>query len=75
MDERAFAVAFPKFMWMPSRDVARVGVDALDADRGVVIAGLPNRLSTRLLQLMPRRVLLPLLARQHPALRRDRSAG
>ena len=25
MDEREFAKAFPKFMWMPSRDVARVG--------------------------------------------------
>ncbi|MFZ0834727.1 MAG: SDR family oxidoreductase [Mycobacterium sp.] len=73
MDERAFADAFPQFMWMPSRDVARVGVDALAGDRGLVIAGLPSQLSTRLLQMMPRRVLLPLLAHQHPALRRDRS--
>ena len=75
MDERAFADAFPKFMWMRSRDVARVGVGALDGDGGVVIAGVPNQLSTRLFQVMPRRVLLPLLARQHPALRRDRSVG
>ena len=75
MDERVFADAFPKFMWMRSRDVARVGVDALDGDGGVVIAGVPNQLSTRLFQVMPRRVLLPLLARQHPALRRDRSVG
>jgi len=74
MDERTFADAFPKFMWMPSRDVARVGVDALDGDRGTVIAGLPSRLSTRLFQFMPRRLLLPLLANQHPGLRRDRSA-
>ena len=29
MDERTFAEAFPKFMWMPSREVARIGVDAL----------------------------------------------
>ena len=75
MDERKFAAAFPKFLWMPSREVARAGVDALDADRGLVIAGLQNRISTRLFQFMPRRLLLPLLARQHPALRRDRSAN
>lgn len=74
MDERTFADAFPKFLWMPARDVARAGVDALVHDRGSAIAGLPSRLSTRLFQLMPRRLLLPLLARQHPALRRDRSA-
>jgi len=75
MDERKFADAFPKFLWMPSRDVARVGVDALDEDRGTVIAGLPSQLSTRLFQFMPRRLLLPLLKNQHPGLKRDRSAS
>lgn len=76
MDEKKFAEAFPKFLSMPSRDVARIGVDALDNDRGTVIAGLRNRLSTRLMQAMPRRVLLATLSRQHPGLRRDRrSAG
>lgn len=71
MDERTFAEAFPKFMWMPSRDVARVGIDALEHDRGNVIAGLPSTLSTRLFQLIPNRFLLPLLVKQHPALRRN----
>jgi hypothetical protein len=75
MDERAFAAAFPKFLWMPSRAVARIGVDALDGDRGTVIPGLPSQLSTRLFQFMPRRLLMPLLKNQHPGLRRDRSAG
>jgi short-subunit dehydrogenase len=74
MDERTFAEAFPKFMWLPSRDVARTGVDALDGDRGTVIPGLPSQISTRLFQFMPRRLLLPLLAKTHPGLRRDRSA-
>jgi short-subunit dehydrogenase len=69
MDEKAFADAFPKFMWMPSRDVAKVGIEALAHDRGDVIAGLPSQLSTRLFQLIPHRVLLPLLAKQHPALK------
>jgi uncharacterized protein len=72
MDEKSFAAMFPKFLWMPSRDVARVGVDALEHDRGTVIAGLPSRLTTRLLQSLPRRVLLPLLNSLHPGLRRDR---
>ncbi len=74
MDERDFADAFPKFLWKPSREVARAGVDALDQDRGTVIPGLPSQISTRLFQFMPRRVLLPLLKNQHPSLRRDRSA-
>ena len=75
MDERDFADAFPKFMWTASRDVARTGVDALDGDRGTVIAGLPNQISTRLFQLIPHRLLLPLLAKRHPGLHRDSSAS
>jgi uncharacterized protein len=75
MDERSFADAFPKFLWMPSRAVARAGVDALDGDRGTVIPGLPSQISTRMFQFMPRRLLLPLLKNQHPSLRRDRSAS
>ncbi|OBK25793.1 oxidoreductase [Mycobacterium asiaticum] len=73
MDERTFANAFPKFMWKPAREVARVGVDALEGDGGTVIPGLPSLLSARLFQLTPRRLLLPLLTKQHPALKRDRS--
>ena len=75
MDERTFADAFPKFLWMPSRDVARTGVDALDGDRGTVIAGLPSQLSTRLFQFMPRRLLLPLLKSQHPGLQKGPVSG
>lgn len=74
MDEKMFAKSVPKFMWMPSREVAKVGIDALEHDRGDVIAGLPSQLSARLFQFMPRRLLMPLLAKQHPALRRDRAS-
>ena len=75
MDERTFADAFPKFLWMPSREVARTGVDALEHDRGTVIARAaePDQF-TRLFQFMPRRLLLPLLKNQHPGLKRDASA-
>jgi short-subunit dehydrogenase len=77
MDERTFADAFPKFLWMPSREVARAGVDALRGDGATVIPGLPSQISTRLFAHLPRRLLLPLLAKQHPGLKRDRdrSAG
>lgn len=74
MDEEKFAAAFPKFLWMPSREVAKAGVDALEHDRGEVIAGVQNKLSTVLMQALPRQVLLKLLASQHPGLRRDRKS-
>ncbi|WP_431234976.1 SDR family NAD(P)-dependent oxidoreductase [Mycolicibacterium psychrotolerans] len=73
MDEREFASAFPKFMWMPSRTVAKIGIDALAGDRGDVIAGIQNVISTRIFQTLPHRVLLPLLSKSHPALKRDAS--
>jgi hypothetical protein len=57
---------------MPSRDVAKAGVDALagdprDGHRG---PAQPGEYGT--VQLIPNRFLLPLLAKQHPALRRKR---
>ncbi|WNG82728.1 SDR family oxidoreductase [Mycobacterium sp. ITM-2016-00316] len=75
MDEREFADAFPKFMWVRAREVAKAGIDALADDRGSVIPGLANQVSTRLFQLIPKRLLLPLLVKQHPALKRASSAG
>ncbi len=64
-----FDAALPGFLFVPPEAVARAAVDALDAGRGVVIPGLGNELGARFGTLMPRRLLLPLLARQHPALR------
>ncbi|WBO68090.1 SDR family NAD(P)-dependent oxidoreductase [Streptomyces camelliae] len=63
---------FPAFLYTPSREVAKIGVDALDADRGVVVGGLPMRIVSRLMRLTARRVLLPALARQNPGMKRDR---
>jgi len=70
MDERTFADAFPKFMWVPSRDVAKAGIDALAGDRASAIPGLPNQISAKIFEFLPRRLLLPMLTSQHPALRR-----
>jgi short-subunit dehydrogenase len=67
-DEEA-AGALPKFMWVSSEEVAAAAVAGMDADRAVVIPGVFNRLGAASGWLTPRRLILPLLARQHPALK------
>ncbi len=62
--------ALPSFMWVPAAEVARQAVDGMAAGRAVVIPGLPNKVAAYSAWLTPRRVLVPILARQHPALRR-----
>lgn len=67
-DEEA-AGALPKIMWVPSEQVAAAAVAGLDADRAVVIPGIANRLGAAAGWLTPRRLIMPILARQHPALK------
>lgn len=71
MDERTFAAAFPKFLWIPSREVAKKGIEALESGRSV-IPGWQNEIPARVFEFLPRRLLLPLLKNQHPALRQSR---
>jgi short-subunit dehydrogenase len=61
--------ALPRFMWVPSPEVARQGVEGMLGGRAVVIPGAPNKVSALAAQITPRRLLVPLLARSHPALR------
>jgi uncharacterized protein len=63
------AKALPKIMWVPAEEVARVGIEGMAAGRAVVIPGAANRVGAVFAHLTPRRLLLPILARQHPALR------
>jgi len=63
------ATSMPKLFWVPVAEVARVGVDGMDDNKAVAIPGLPNKASAAVGWLSPRRVLLPLVARQHPGLR------
>jgi short-subunit dehydrogenase len=63
--------ALPKFLWVPADEVARAGVDGLDKDRGVVIPGMGNRVGAMAGHLVPRRLLTPIVAKQHPAMRRS----
>lgn len=62
--------ALPKFMWVSARDVAETAIDGLQKGRAVVIPGRANRLGAVLAHLTPRRILVPIIARQHPVLNR-----
>ena len=62
------AGAMPKILWLSAEEVATAGVTGMDADRAVVIPGLANRVSAALGWLSPRSVLVPVVAKQHPAL-------
>jgi len=64
--------ALPKFMWVAAPAVARQAVDALAAGKPVIIPGAANRVSAATAYLSPRRLLVPILAKMHPALRPSR---
>ncbi|HYI63103.1 MAG TPA: SDR family oxidoreductase [Acidimicrobiales bacterium] len=61
--------ALPRFMWETAEDVAKAAVAGLDRGRAVVIPGAANAVGAYAGRLAPKKVLVPLLARQHPALR------
>jgi hypothetical protein len=72
-DAEAAESSLPKVMWLPAADVARAAIDGLDHGRPVVIPGAVNKLAAYGGHLTPRRLLLPLVARSHPAMpRHDR---
>jgi hypothetical protein len=64
--------SMPRFMWVDKADVAKAAVDGLDHDRAVVIPGAANRVAAAAAYLMPRSILLPQLAKRHPALSKGR---
>jgi short-subunit dehydrogenase len=67
-DEEA-GESLPKIMWVPAADVARAAVDGLASGRPVVIPGAANRTTAALAHLVPKSLILPLLASRHPALK------
>ncbi|MGI8677420.1 MAG: SDR family NAD(P)-dependent oxidoreductase [Jatrophihabitans sp.] len=67
-DEDAEA-ALPSFMWVDAAEVARVGVDGMAKGRLVAIPGVANRVGSVFAQVSPRRLLIPILARNHPGLK------
>lgn len=60
----------PAPLWVSAADVARAGVDGLLAGTAVIVPGRFNRAAAAVYHLAPRRLLIPLLARSHPGLKR-----
>lgn len=60
--------SLPKIMWVSAPEVAKAAIEGLDKGRDVVIPGGANRVMAGFAHLIPRRLLLPVLAKQHPAL-------
>lgn len=61
--------ALPAVMWESPEAVAKTGVDGLDKGQLVAIPGIVNRAASVLVQFVPNKLLLPILAKQHPGLR------
>jgi short-subunit dehydrogenase len=67
--EKEFSVA-PSFLRIAAQEVAAAGIAGMDANKAVVIPGLANRIGAVAGWLSPRSLLVPMLARHHPALSR-----
>jgi short-subunit dehydrogenase len=61
--------SLPKFLWQEADAVAKAAVDGLAAGKAVIVPGVPNRIASVIYQHGPRRLLLPLIARNHPGLK------
>jgi hypothetical protein len=62
--------ALPKAMWVTAAEVAKTAVDGLAAGKTVIIPGAFNKVGAAAYKILPRRLLLPILARSHPALKK-----
>lgn len=62
--------ALPKFMWVAATEVARQAVEGLAGNKPVVIPGVANKATAASAWLTPRRLLVPILTKMHPALRK-----
>lgn len=62
--------ALPSFMWESAEAVARAGLEAVAAGDPVVIPGRANWIAASASTILPKRLLVPLLASRHPGLQR-----
>jgi uncharacterized protein len=63
--------ALPQIMWVPADQVAQAGIDGLAAGRAVVVPGRVNRVASAVFRVAPPELLLPVLSRSHPAMKRE----
>ena len=66
--------ALPRFMWEPADDVAKAGIDGMAKGRIVVIPGAANWVGAMAAHITPKRLLVPLIASRHPAMRHERES-
>jgi short-subunit dehydrogenase len=62
--------SLPTFLWEEADTVARTAVDGLASGKGVIVPGAANRVAAVVNHLMPRRLLLSMVARNHPGLKK-----
>jgi uncharacterized protein len=62
--------SLPKFMWEEADTVARASLEGLAAGKRVIVPGAPNRVAAMVNHHLPRRLLLPMVARNHPGMKR-----
>src|SRR6201987_1608891 len=63
--------ALPRVMWVTAGKGGQARIDGLAAGKAVVIPGRVNRVASALFRIAPPELLLPVLARSHPAMKRD----
>lgn len=68
MEQSTDGNPLPEAMWVPVEVVARRAVDALEDGRLVCIPGTANRIAAALANVIPRQVLVPVLAKAHPSM-------
>jgi short-subunit dehydrogenase len=62
--------SLPKFMWIKAADVAKISVDGLASGKRIIIPGAPNRIAAVVNHHLPRRLLLRMVARNHPGMKK-----
>ncbi|MCW2786033.1 MAG: ydfG 1 [Marmoricola sp.] len=60
--------ALPAFMWIAADEVARTALDGLERGKLVVIPGVGNKVGAAFAKITPKRILIPILTKQHPGL-------
>jgi hypothetical protein len=68
-DAQEAEASLPKFMWETPEAVAKAGVAGMDKGTSVVIPGPANYVAAIAGHLTPKKLLLPILKSQHPALK------
>jgi uncharacterized protein len=62
--------SLPKFLWKEADAVAKAGIDGLASGKRVIVPGAGNRVASMINHHLPRRLLLAMVARNHPGMKK-----